>query len=781
MLTQPDPLWAKSPSANQKTGETLIEHTRRVLAALAAQRALHPTLSATVGYPRLWHVLFWAAVLHDCGKAASGFQQQLRGGQAWGKRHEVLSLAFVPWLAAALPDSEVTLVAAIIASHHKEARDIRCRYPITCDAEDDALVGMVADLPPAALSHIWQMVAQQALLWRQSLGFAEAGVEALPLPDPPLALSRLPQQRRADILATLGRYYDFERALRTQAVDDHTNHLTIVARGLMINADHQGSAHLGALSPLPHASATALLSHLQLGESALYAHQNKAAMVQGACLLAAPTGSGKTEAALLWASQQRWNNWPAARLFYVLPFQASMNAMYRRLQKVYGRPAVGLQHGHSLHALYRDVLDGESTPLAAAGLARRERALSKLHYHAVRVLSPYQLLKAFYRLRGYEAVLADLVDSVFVLDEIHAYEPQRLALILTFFGLLRRHYGARFLVMSATFPSLVRRLLETELGCSQSVVADADLFVRFQRHRLHLLDGDLFDQLPRIVEAVRGGLSVLVCCNTVGRAQLCQQTLQEMLGPHAMVDLLHSGFNQRDRLAREERILAARAVGATALLPSVLVATQVVEVSLNVDFDTLFSDPAPLEALLQRCGRVNRLGRRGLAPVHICTQPTTGQHVYQAAHVVAALGVLRPMDGQPIDESQVSQWLDSIYTGEIADDWINTYNRQAREAQAGCLATLHPFAANDADLEEQFYRAFDAIDVLPACLLEEYRRLSQTQPLDAASLLVSVRSYRYARYRRAGVVRRCPADPTLRIIDVPYSADTGLSPLLKEG
>ena len=82
-------------------GETLRAHTLQVLDRLADQARLRPQLPAQIGYPRLWHTLAWAALLHDLGKAASGFQHMLRGGKRWGYRHEVGSLAFLGWR---LPD-----------------------------------------------------------------------------------------------------------------------------------------------------------------------------------------------------------------------------------------------------------------------------------------------------------------------------------------------------------------------------------------------------------------------------------------------------------------------------------------------------------------------------------------------------------------------------------------------------------------------------------------------------------------------------------------------------
>ncbi len=100
-LSSPLPrrLWAKS-SRDDTAGESLATHTMTVATVLSRLAARSPGLPAVAANDRLWHRAFWACWLHDLGKGASGFQDVLRGGRpSWGHRHEVLSLAFLPWVA----------------------------------------------------------------------------------------------------------------------------------------------------------------------------------------------------------------------------------------------------------------------------------------------------------------------------------------------------------------------------------------------------------------------------------------------------------------------------------------------------------------------------------------------------------------------------------------------------------------------------------------------------------------------------------------------------------
>ncbi|MGB9606072.1 MAG: CRISPR-associated endonuclease Cas3'', partial [Bryobacteraceae bacterium] len=171
-----DEIWAKSPEKGAGgRPETLAEHTWLVLLRLADFIRLRLALPQAVGVPRLWQILFWAAFLHDFGKAAAGFQARLRGGERWPHRHEVLSLAFVDWIATSLaPDEQVWAVAAIV-SHHKDAEEIVGLYPPPDDPDDDQLVERVAELSPAVVRGLWRWLSECAQSWVMALDLAEVG------------------------------------------------------------------------------------------------------------------------------------------------------------------------------------------------------------------------------------------------------------------------------------------------------------------------------------------------------------------------------------------------------------------------------------------------------------------------------------------------------------------------------------------------------------------------------------------------------------------------------
>ncbi|MBN1920033.1 MAG: CRISPR-associated helicase Cas3' [Anaerolineae bacterium] len=769
-----DTLWAKSPERGAGGHpESLARHTWDVLQRLAEFIALRPDLPQTLGLPRLWQVLFWAAFLHDFGKAAGGFQARLRGGAKWPYRHEVLSLAFVDWIAAEFTTEEQAWLVAAIVSHHKDAEEIQRLYPEPEPGDDDWLSELLIQIDPEALIALWDWLQGCAATWIMDLGLSRVGVTAPAIPAREVAIARIRMQGVTRIRHWLKVYRRFVRRLK----DDPQQSEIIGAltlRGYLINADHSASAHAGAL-PRVHIAADTILQRMP---DHPYAHQLEAGQTLGSALLVAPTGSGKTEAALLWAARQANHSARLPRLFYTLPYQASMNAMKLRLEDTFpGKGIVGLQHGRSLLSLYRMLLEEEDyTPETAARQSKWARNLAELNYPPIRIFSPYQMLKGMYRLRGYEALLADYHGAAFVFDEIHAYEVERLAMILTTMAFLSRAFDARFFVMSATFPTLVKTWLQEALGGPLAIKAADALFAAFCRHRLVLLEGEITtdDALERISQDALAGKSVLVTCNLVDRAQAMYRELRDRLrsaGVH--VELLHGRFNMRDRSAKEQ--LVRNVVGARSedRHPLVLVATQVVEVSLDIDLDTIYTDPAPLEALVQRFGRVNRRRKQsGLAPVHVYKQPADGQKIYDDELVKRTLAILERENGHPIDEAAIGHWLDEIYSGDIAATWQQRYRYAASEFEATCIQSLQPFAA-DRTLEELFYKAFDSIEILPQSLVGVYQQAMEEQPILAGEFLVSISWRRYFALRKKGSLQ--PQTGELPpVVHAAYSPEEGL-------
>jgi CRISPR-associated endonuclease/helicase Cas3 len=319
-------------------------------------------------------------------------------------------------------------------------------------------------------------------------------------------------------------------------------------------------------------------------------------------------------------------------------------------------------------------------------------------------------LRGAFQLKGHPALWTDAAAASFVIDEIHAYEPARLGMILEMLSHLNYDLGAACMVMSATLPSILRTQIRS-VSSPNYIEASSDTYRAFKRHRINLVYDDLLDarQIDAILSTGNDGRSVLVAATTVARAQRIWDILRTRLGPEAAVELLHGRLCGRDRFQKENRVLSAVATGQIQNRAVVLVATQVVEVSLNVDFDSLFSDPAPLEALLQRFGRINRRRRLSEAQVKVMSSISDGSPVYPEHLVRPAIDVLRAANGQMIDESAIQRCLDSIYSGEIGRQWELEVNRSRSDFRRDVLDTLSVFDSSPAR-EKRFDDLFDGTE-----------------------------------------------------------------------
>lgn len=774
-----DSILAKSVDKSEGgKAESLAQHTWLVLSRLVEFVEIRKNIQNTITEPRLWHCLYWGTFLHDFGKVMPAFQGVLRGDKTqkekWaGHRHEVFSLAFLEWIKNGFTLEEKTWVIAAIVSHHKEAFDLSQAYPIPDFDEEDPLLKQFDGLSELHVQGLNRWLYECGWHWAQLLKFDQYGVEQVEIVNSSISLSpsRLVQSIRKGLLA----YRNLLRKCEHLEIPNHLLVSLMALRGTLINADHSASGHRSAL-PVIHYAPDLVYEKRNIQRNELYVHQKVCLTTHGSTLLIAPTGSGKTEAALMWATTQISNNDSPPRLFYTLPYQASMNAMRIRLGEIFGDEFVGLLHGRSSSALYHQLMDRKYEPGAALQLSRDMRDLNRLNYPPIRIFSPYTILKAMYRLKGYEAQLTDYYNALFIFDEIHAYEVQRLALIVKTMQYLKENFRASFFIMSATFPTLVKRWLEEVLGKPNIICATAELFDEFQRHTLKLLEGELLEtaNLQRILIDAHQGKSILVVCNTVDRAQQAYTQLSVLKNEGISVELLHGRFNQRDRLGKEKKIQTCTGSKSLSPQPIVLVATQVVEVSLDIDLDTIYTDPAPLEALIQRFGRINRRRKQAtMAPVHVFTLPNDGQKIYDPRLVNRTIQILSREDKKPIPENKISDWLDEIYEGEIAKEWADEFSRESNEFDKIVVQKLYPFSA-DQMMEKLFYQAFDSIDVLPESLMQEYDEQCNESRILANELLIPIRWGRYHALLNRGLIK--PSDRSIPpVVKTPYSTEYGLT------
>ena len=303
-------------------------------------------------------------------------------------------------------------------------------------------------------------------------------------------------------------------------------------------------------------------------------------------IVIAPTGSGKTEASLLWMNGEK--------SFYTLPLKVSSNAIYLRIKENYEYKDVALLHSDAMAVYLREYNGNEDIG------EKYER--SKMLSQPLTVCTVDQLFRFVYRALGTEIFAATLKYSKLVLDEIQAYEPRVIATII--YGLkMIQEMGGKFAIITATFPPVLKYFME-QYGLvegKQYIFKDFTgkeyQVEKYPRHKVEIRHSEMnLDEIR-----LRGkNRKVLVICNTVSKAQKFYKKLE---GEN--VWLLHSKYIRRDRAFLERKIMGFSESGES----GIWITTQIVEASLDIDFDILYTEMCTADSLLQRMGRCNRKGR----------------------------------------------------------------------------------------------------------------------------------------------------------------------------
>lgn len=304
----------------------------------------------------------------------------------------------------------------------------------------------------------------------------------------------------------------------------------------------------------------------------------------GHLIAVAPTGSGKTEASILWALKNI-AEMNSAKIIYLLPTMVTANNMWSRLADFFGKENVGLTHSTANLFLQNDTsLEAEEDKWEN----RSDVLFNQSFIKPVTVGTIDQLLTAGFNSGRWVLKEVNASNAVIVIDEIHAYDSWTLGLIISAI----KHFsslGARFMLMSATLPHFLQQLFLKELNKVQ-LLQDKTL-LNAKRSKYINVDKRIDNAIEDIKQAVLNDRKVLVVVNTV---KLCQDLSQELSALNPVC--YHSQFILKDRKAIEQKIGHAQFV----------IATQVIEVSLDIDYDWLFTECAPPDAIAQRAGRINR-------------------------------------------------------------------------------------------------------------------------------------------------------------------------------
>lgn len=414
--------------------------------------------------------------------------------------------------------------------------------------------------------------------------------------------------------------------------------------------------------------------------------------------LRAPTGTGKTEALLLWAGDSE-------RLIYLLPTQATVNAMWKRMRKIFGDQLVALAHGRANY-ITRKNMNLDEDPLNA-------RLFGSVFAKPVTIATVDQYILAHLNCRHWEERRSFAKGATVILDEIHAYEPYTIGLLVE---ALERERPNRLALASATIaPTLLNLFPKGEL-----IEAEDNLWER-KRHRLKLEDGSLVQGLGEAVNYAKKGEKVLLVANTIADAQLLYRNLKENYQWENCY-LLHSRFIFRDRQSKE-KIVGNPPKG------TIFISTQVVEVSLDISYDVLLTEIAPIDALVQRLGRVNRRGEKINSPVIIFREWSKGsERIYGKDVLELSLKLLENIPEIPTDR-ELTELTHILYEEIIStEDWKREFS-EGRNTLDEIQRILGCYTINlsDEEMRERFTarRGHFSVDVIPYTYLQEAYELKE--------------------------------------------------------
>ncbi|MCR2045105.1 CRISPR-associated helicase/endonuclease Cas3 [Anaerosalibacter massiliensis] len=416
-------------------------------------------------------------------------------------------------------------------------------------------------------------------------------------------------------------------------------------------------------------------------------HQNENVIV------VAQTGMGKTEAGLLWIGDNKG--------FFTLPLKTAINSIYKRVShkilKCDFKDRVGLLHSDT----YSEYLNIETEDLDIDEYYNKTKQLSL----PLTICTLDQIFDFVYRYRGFESKLATLSYSKVVIDEIQMYSPDLLAYLIIGLSYITK-VGGKFTILTATLPNIVLDFLNRE-NIEFTMPEKPFIDNTFNRHNVKIIESEMnIDPILKLYENNK----VLVICNTVRKAQEIYEQLKKKQVKN--LNLFHSGFIKKDRKEKEDAILE---IGKKDSIESgIWVTTQVVEASLDIDFDILITELSDINGLFQRMGRCYRK-REFTKDEYNCYVFNGGNKKCSGVGYVVDREIfnlskeyLKNVDGILTEKNKVDL-INSLYT---TDNLKDTDYYKLIESNIEYVKRIEDFEKSKAEIKSKF-RNINTITVIP--------------------------------------------------------------------
>lgn len=622
--------------------KTLKEHTEEVIKAWNELREKAKNLGINLG-ENDWIILKKACFFHDFGKANTAFQYRIRKQKPETVQipHNFLSLAF-------LEDSEEILLKLIAFHHWRNLTKVKKN-----ELEE-------------VYSDIKNYIPKLNEYFNESFGIIPLGHF----------------KKRLELLDKC-----FSKRV-DQRIDlkDEKEKKFIILLGFLNRIDHSASAGVPMeINPIDKFTKTKEFLFSK-SSTPWQLSEIKEDFKEKNGIVVASTGMGKTEMALLWSDKEK--------TFYTLPVRTSVTAMYERFTKpeLFGKENVGLLHSDALsHLLFSEDKFETDDAFHHYDMAKN------LSYPLI-VSTADQIFPATLKYLGFEKIYATLSYSKIVIDEIQAYSPQTMAIIIH--GLKEISLlGGKFLIVTATLPSFIENMLQYDFSITK--------IPNLKKHKIELMKNK-FEKtsIKSLIEKLqnKGIKKILIVCNTVEKAQELYSSLKQF-SPL----LLHSRFTRVDRKNKENMVLEKNYEG-------ILIATQIIEVSLDIDFDVLITEMAPLDVLIQRMGRVYRRFKTDgeFYPhepnIYIFTEEVSGiETVYEFEIVRNSINLL---NNGVLSEEEKFQMVKEFYSEK------SLKNTQYLTKFNNALEAIGYYTVNRKTEAQEIFREIYQVEVIPEKLLD---------------------------------------------------------------
>ncbi len=527
--------------------ESIQEHTDKLLENFNLLKLTYPNLNLD------WDMLYTACLYHDLGKINKRFQDKLLTGKINNSEipHGILSMAFIDYEdleEKGYTSEDISILFHAIGYHHDRKLDFSIKDV------DDEIELMKDDVEHFKYSNLKNLMLNDTI-----------EVEFFVLKD---------------------------RIYKKNGEEKFFKYIMI--KGLLNRIDYAASAHL----PVENKNAflldrmEGLLNNWKITNPRAEWNELQKFMISNRnqnTIVAAQTGMGKTEAGLLWIGDGKG--------FFVLPLKTAINSIYKRIitniiTNDFSKK-VGLLHSNIMN-MYLDTQKETGSEIDVQEYFERTKQLSL----PLTVCTMDQIFDFVYRYKGFEPKLATLAYSKVVIDEIQMYSPELLSYLIVGIKYITQ-MGGKFSVLTATLPKFIVETLQNEGIEFNSPQNGPFIDMSMNRHSINVIKDNINAEY---VKKLYKKNKVLVICNTVKKAQEVYKELK--VNKLENINLLHSRFIATDRKDKEEEI--SKLGKKESKEYGIWISTQIVEASLDIDFDILITELSDLAGLFQRMGRCYR-------------------------------------------------------------------------------------------------------------------------------------------------------------------------------